>query len=228
MLPHVTPPVEVAVTPIARRQMPNSTSTINRLQSLLSGRGYDIKRLNDKLLVLPVATVSYRNPAGHPTAAIFFTLDKTESFLTVDIPWAFDGSKAVYKDALHQCLLVAAGKVPLLKTQLDPVDGEIRLRVDLPLGKDGFRDGDVLRGIEVLHACVEEWHSPITSAMTNGSFEEPGSQPAARASNGVAQLSEIVRRAGGVNRLKVLFEFRKRLERERNQQKENDDGDHAC
>lgn len=202
-------------------------STITRLHSLLAGQGYQIKKLNEKLLVMPLATVSYRNTAGQPSAAIFFTLDKSNSCLTVDIPWAFDGSKALHKDALHRCLLVAAGKVPLVKAQLDPEDGEVRLRVDLPLGPDGFRDDDVLRGIRVLHACVEEWHAPITSAMTSGAFEPPPRTSPARDSNAAARLEEIARRAGGVNRLRVLFEFEKLLERERNQKRENHDGDHV-
>lgn len=204
-----------------------TNSTIARLQSLLVGKGYDIKRLTDTLLVMPVMTVAYRNPTGQPTAAFFFTTDRAESLLTVDIPWAFDGSKALHKDALHRCLLVAAGKVPLVKAQLDPDDGEVRLRVDLPLGRDGLRDDDVLRGIHVLKTCVEDWHAPLTKAMTAGAFEPPADQLTTGVKAMAAPLMEIARRAGGVNRLKALFEFRKTLEREQTHKKENSDGDHV-
>lgn len=205
-----------------------TNSTIVRLQSLLLEKGYDIKRLTDTLLVMPVMTVAYRNPTGQPTAAFFFTTDRAESLLTVDIPWAFDGSKALHKDALHRCLLVAAGKVPLVKAQLDPEDGEVRLRVDLPIGRDGLRDDDVLRGIHLLKACVEQWHAPLTSAMTAGAFEPPADPVTTGVKTTGAPLMEIARRAGGVNRLKALFEFRKTLEREQNiHKKENSDGDHV-
>lgn len=201
--------------------------TIARLQSLLVEKGYDIKRLTDTLLVMPVMTVAYRNPTGQPTAAFFFTTDRAESLLTVDIPWAFDGSKALHKDALHRCLLVAAGKVPLVKAQLDPDNGEVRLRVDLPLGRDGLRDDDVLRGIHVLKTCVEDWHEPLTMAMTAGAFEPPADQLTTCVKTMAAPLMEIARRAGGVNRLKALFEFRKTLEQEQTHKKENSDGDHV-
>ena len=205
-----------------------TNSTIARLQALLVDNGYDIQRLTDTLLVMPVTTTAYRNPKGRATAAFFFTTDRAESLLTVDVPWAFDGSKALHKDALHRCLLVAAGKVPLVKAQLDPDDGEVRLRVDLPLGKDGLRDDDVLRGIQELKVCIEQWHAPLMSAMTAGAFEPPPRPPIITTTSATAPLMDIARRAGGINRLKVLFEFRKTLEREQNNhRKENNDGDHV-
>lgn len=201
--------------------------TIAQLESLLTGRGYACSPVLD-MLVVSVKTGSYRNPAGEPSAQIFCSFDN--DCLVVEIPFAFNAKKAVHKDVLYECLLVAAANTPLLKTQVDPRDGEVRLRVDCPCGEDGVREDDVMRAVQLLPTFADRWFDQVVRAMDDGAFAVPPnpvekSHPAAG-----ERLGSIVRRAGGVNRLRVLLEYRRYLDRKNdttnNPKKENNQNGH--
>lgn len=208
--------------------MPDSSPcpTIIRLEALLAERGYTTRRLDATALVVPVKTESYKNLAGLRAAMICLHVNSPEHCLQLALPWAFDATRAVEKVAVHHFLFEATRAVPLVKALLDPNDGEVRLRVDLTLGPDGVRDDDVLRAIQLLRTCVEQWHQPIAAVMESGSHDGPP-PTVVQAMSTSERLEGIARRAGGVNRLRVLFEFHKRLESERNTPKEADDGDHG-
>jgi len=200
--------------------------TIARLEVLLAERGYATRRLDATALVVPVKTESYKSLGGLQAAMICLHVNSEDRCLELALPWAFDATGAVQKDAVHHFLFEAMRAVPLVKALLDPNDGEVRLRVALPLGPDGVRDDDVLRGIQLLRTCVERWHQPITAVIESGTLDEP--PPTVRQAVSTSErLEGIARRAGGVNRLRVLLQFHRRLESERNTPKEADDGDHG-
>lgn len=183
--------------------------TIAQLESLLAGRGYACSRVLD-MLVVSVKTDSYRNSAGDPSAQIFCRFGN--DCLMVEIPFAFNAKKAVHKDVLYECLLVAAANTPLLKTQVDPRDGEVRLRIDYPCGEDGVREDDVMRAVRLLPTFADRWFDQVVRAMDDGAFAvPPNTVEKSRPADG-ERLGSIVRRAGGVNRLRVLLEYRRYLD----------------
>jgi hypothetical protein len=193
--------------------------TIDQLAQLLATHGYACNRLLN-MLVVSVKTNSYRNPSGQATAEIFCTFE--HDCLTCEIPFAFNAKNAAHKDVLYECLLVAAAKTPMLKTQVDPRDGEVRLRVDCPCcGNDGVREDDVIRAVTLLPEFADEWFDEVTRAMNDGDFRVPANAIQRSKSAVGERLDSIVRRAGGVNRLKVLLDFRKRLDQERPNPEEN-------
>lgn len=197
--------------------------TIPELESLLVSRGYECQRLLE-MLVVHVKTSAYRNPAGNATAELFCTFES--QCLTVEIPFAFNAAKAAHKDVLYECLLVAAAKTPMLKTQVDPRDGEVRLRVDCPCcGDDGVREDDALRAVTLLPTFADEWFEEVIRAMNDGAFEVPPNAIRKPKPTRTDRLDTVVRRAGGVNRLRVLLQFRKYLDQQSpDPQEKPDDG----
>lgn len=99
------------------------------------------------------------------------------------------------------CLLAASGRSPLVKTQLDPEDGEVRLRVDCRCGTDGVEADNVLHMLSLIPAFADRWYPHIKNAMEKGTFDAAGPQPTAVDDT----LAGIARRAGGVNRLTALL-----------------------
>ena len=131
-------------------------------------------------------------------------IDEQHGCLTMDTPWAFDSRQAEHKEAMLACLLAASGRSPMVKTQLDPADGEVRLRVDCRIGAAGVDGDDVCTLLSLLPAFADRWYPHIKSAMEKGSFDPGGGQPAESS----RRLEAIARRAGGVNRLAALLRMR--------------------
>ena len=69
------------------------------------------------------------------------------------------------------CLLTATARAPLLRTSLNPADGEIRLRVDCPCSAHGARDGDLLKAVSLLPWFADNISPHISAAMEKGSFD---------------------------------------------------------
>ena len=124
----------------------------------------------------------------------------------MDTPWAFDSRQAVHKEAMLACLLAASGKSPLVKTQLDPEEGEVRLRVDCRLGADGVDGDDLIAMLGLIPAFADRWYPHIKDAMEKGLFDAAGSQ---RSPND-ERLESLARRCGGVNRIEALLRQRTR------------------
>lgn len=209
--------------------------TIEEVQEKLKSHGYTCTRVKDSLLVVPMPMKRYRSPSGTKTAEFFLRFQSASKAgknkcLTVEMPWAFDAKKAVSKDVFYECLLQAAAATPLLKSQLNPADGEVRFRIDCSCGRRGLRQEDLFRAITTLATFADDWYSRIINVMNLGeplkSSKEPPAEPKAGESSAASQeVKAIARRAGGVNRLKVLFEFQERLDREKkNRRKENENG----
>jgi len=103
--------------------------TLDDLEQLLTARGYPCKRIFDLCLLTQVPTKAYTSlRTGTKSIEVQLAFDDRNRCLTIDTPWAFDCRKAAHKEAMLACLLAASGKSPLVKTQLDPEQGEVRLR----------------------------------------------------------------------------------------------------
>lgn len=196
--------------------------TIDELDELLRGHGYECKRELDVILSTQVPTSAYVSPTGDKFLSVCLTFDKCGDCVAVESLRAFDLRKTKHKEATLACLMTAAARTPLLRTSLDPADGEIRLRIDCTCGLNGARETDVLRAVALLPAFADAWFPEIAAAMTRGKYDpnavaqmhvpklrgRPAGAGKKRPAAPKKRAEEIGRKAGaGVNRLRVLLEF---------------------
>lgn len=144
---------------------------LEQVEGLLKTNGYSTTRLLDVIVATTVGTKTYTNNSGEKAIEIMITFDKGGDCLAVEVLQAFDLRKTVHKEATLSCLLTAAAKAPLLRTSLDPVDGEIRLRIDCPCSTHGARDGDLLKAVSLLPWFADNISPHISAAMEKGSFD---------------------------------------------------------
>lgn len=144
---------------------------LDDVEALLVKHGYTTKRMLDVIVATTVATTTYRNDNGANTIEIFLTFDKANDCVAVESLRTFDLQKAAHREATLACLMTASARTPLLRPSLDPVDGEIRLRVDCTCGSQGARDEDVLRAVAILPWFADAWYPQITAAMEKGRFD---------------------------------------------------------
>jgi hypothetical protein len=184
--------------------------TLDDLEQLLTARGYPCKRIFDVCVLTQLPTKAYTNlRTGTKSIDVQLAFDDKNNCLTMDTPWAFDCKQAAHKEAMLACLLAASGKSPLVKTQLDPDKGEVRLRVDCRLGADGVNSDDLITMLSLIPAFADRWYPHIKDAMDEGFFDAAGSQRTANDS----KLESLARRCGGVNRLAALLRQRNRGDR---------------
>lgn len=145
--------------------------TIEDLQNLLAAHGYACQQMFDVIVGTQVPTKTYKSPAGEQALEILLSFDRPNDCVAVEIIRAFDLRKAQHREATLACVLSAAARTPLLRTVLDPADGEIRLRVDCPCGPDGASDEQVLQAVHLLATAVEAWYPEVTAAMEEGAFD---------------------------------------------------------
>ncbi len=144
---------------------------LEQVESLLKTNGYSTTRLLDVIVATTVGTKTYTNDSGEKAIEIMITFDRGGDCLAVEVLRAFDLRKTVHKEATLTCLLTAAARAPLLRTSLDPADGEIRLRVDCPCSVHGARDGDLLKAVSLLPWFADNISPHISAAMEKGSFD---------------------------------------------------------
>lgn len=180
--------------------------TLDELESLLKSRGMPCQRIQDRCLRTELPTKAYTSPKGDRTIAIHLAFDSTNDCLTIDTPWAFDSKRAAHKEAMLACLLSASAKTPLVKTQLDPTAGEVRLCVDCRCGRDGVETDAILKVLALIPEVADRWYPQIKNAMEKGFFDVGGS-PRAVADE---RLAALARRAGGTNRIAALLAAMKR------------------
>ena len=180
--------------------------TLDDLERLLTARGYPCKRIHDVCVFTRLPTKAYTNPRGGKTIEVCLAFDEPNRCLTMDTPWAFDSTKAEHTEAMLACLLAASARSPLVKTQLDPEDGEVRLRVDCRLGADGVDGDELLSMLSLIPAFADRWYPHIKDAMEKGHFDAAGRQR----SESEERLEAIARRSGGVNRIEPLLRLRNR------------------
>lgn len=183
--------------------------TLDDLERLLTGRGYPCKRVSNVCVVTQLPTKAYTNPAGTRSIDVQLAFDERHGCLTMDTPWAFDSKKATHKEAMLACLLAASGRAPLVKAQLDPEDGEVRLRVDCPLGADGVQGEKVISMLSLIPDFADRWYPQIKEAMEKGRFDASATERTAHDE----KLESIVRRGGGINRIEALLRLRNRRDR---------------
>lgn len=181
------------------------TKTLVELERLLTARGYPCRRVHDVCVITQLPTKAYTNRSGDRSLDVQLAFDERNGCLTMDTPWAFDSRQAEHKEAMLACLLAASGRSPLVKTQLDPEDGEVRLRVDCRLGSDGVDGDEVLSMLALLPAFADRWYPHIKDAMEKGHFDAAGPQRGPHDE----RLEAVARRAGGVNRIAALLRLRK-------------------
>lgn len=180
--------------------------TLEDVERLLASRGFPCKRIHDACVLTQLPTKAYTNTRGAKTIDVCLAIDAPHRCLTIDTPWAFDSKRAEHKEAMLACLLAAAGRSPLVKTQFDPQDGEVRLRVDCPLGADGVQGDEMLSMLSLIPAFADRWYPHIKDAMDKGRFDATG---AVRTPHD-EKLEGIARRSGGVNRIEALLRMRNR------------------
>ena len=147
------------------------TKTLDDLEKLLTARGYPCKRILDVCVLTQLPTKAYTSlRTGTKSIEVQLAFDDRNHCLTMDTPWAFDSRQAVHKEAMLACLLAASGKSPLVKTQLDPEEGEVRLRVDCRLGADGVDGDDLIAMLGLIPAFADRWYPHIKDAMEKGLF----------------------------------------------------------
>lgn len=179
--------------------------TLDELQAILTAQGYECRKISDICLHTKIATKAYTNAEGHKSIAVLLAFDHANECLTIDTPWAFDSKQAAHKEAMLACLLAASGRSPLVKTQLDPEDGEVRLRVDCRLGADGVDGEDLFTMLSLIPAFADRWFPHIKDAMQKGFFDATGRQREASDE----RLESLARRCGGVNRIEALLRMRR-------------------
>ena len=180
--------------------------TLEELQAILTAQGYECRKISDICLRTKIATKAYTNAEGHKSIAVLLAFDHANECLTIDTPWAFDSKQAAHKEAMLACLLSASAKSPLVKTQLDPADGEVRLRVDCCCGSEGVPSDNVLKMLSLIPEFADRWYPHIRNAMEKGTFDPAGR----KLSDAEERLAAIAQRAGGINRLKTLLWLRDR------------------
>lgn len=181
--------------------------TLDDLEKLLTTQGYPCKRIFDLCVLTQLPTKAYMSlRTGTKSIEVQLAFDERNRCLTIDTPWAFDCRKAAHKEAMLACLLAASGKSPLVKTQLDPDRGEVRLRVDCRLGADGVDGDDVIQMLALIPAFADRWYPHIKDAMEKGFFDAAGSQR----SPTDERLESLASRCGGINRLEALLRQRDR------------------
>jgi len=180
--------------------------TIEDVERLLTARGFPCTRVPERGVLTQFPTEAYVNLAGKKAIDVEIAIDEANACLTMDTPWAFDSRQAAHTEAMLACLLAASGQSPLVKTQLDPKHGEVRLRVDCPLGAEGVGGEDMLMLLSLLPAFADRWYPHIKSAMEKGDFDLSG----ARRSDNDDRLGALAKRAGGINRLEVLLRLNRR------------------
>jgi len=180
--------------------------TLDELKTLLEARGFPCRKIFDLCVLADLPTQSYTNSKGAKSIEVQLAFDEQNGCLTIDTPWAFDSKQAAHKEAMLTCLLSASAKTPLVKTQLDPTAGEVRLRVDCCCGSDGVEAESVVRMLSLIPAFADRWYPHIKNAMEKGSFDPAGGGAAPAES----RLESIARRAGGINRLEALLRMRHR------------------
>jgi len=144
---------------------------LEQVEGLLKANGYTTTRLLDVIVATTVGTKTYTNDSGEKAIEIMITFDRGGDCLAVEVLRAFDLRKTVHKEATLACLLTATARAPLLRTSLDPADGEIRLRVDCPCSIHGARDGDLLKAVSLLPWFADNITPHISAAMEKGSFD---------------------------------------------------------
>jgi hypothetical protein len=178
------------------------------LERLLTGRGFECCRLGEAMLTASIPTRSYTNLQGKQRMDIWIRMDEEHNCLVMESQWAFDTKQTVHKEAMLACLMGAAFRTPLIRTQHDPRDGEVRLRIDSLVGDGGISTDSMIRMIEAIPAFADAWYPQIKNAMVKGSFDLDRPPPAATERD--QRLEQIATRAGGINRLRALLAIRER------------------
>jgi hypothetical protein len=184
--------------------------TLDDFERLLAARGYPCRRFHDVCVITQLPTTAYTNRSGSKSIDVHLAIDVQNHCLTMDTPWAFDSRQAEHKEAMLTCLLAASARSPLVKTLLDPADGEVRLRVDCRLGANGIDGDELLSMLSLIPAFADRWYPHIKDAMEKGHFDASGRQRSANDD----RLESLARRCGGINRLEALFRMQSRDRRQ--------------
>jgi hypothetical protein len=187
--------------------------TLEDIELILMGHGYPCRRDRDACVKTEIPTRAYKNVAGARSITVHLAFDQANGCLTVDAPWAFDSRLATHKEALYACLMAASAETPLVKTQLHPADGEVRLRVDHFAGTDGVPAEGVLKSLSLIPVFADRWYPHIKDAMEKGDFD-PSKPAKSEPESPRTSLVAVCERAGGINRVKALLRIRSRDRRD--------------
>jgi len=178
--------------------------TLDEVEKVVRGRGIECHRLGrGPQLATLIPTKAYKDAKGEHRIAVFIWMDETNSCLVMNAPWAFDSRDSRHKEALLACLLGASCRSAFVRPQVDPADGEVRLRIDSALGKEGLPPETVVRMLEAITAFADAWYPQIKSAMEKGSYDLEKSLP----SSPVKSFQILTRRVGSINRLRALLRW---------------------
>jgi len=183
---------------------------LDDLEKILAANGIACDREGGFALTARIPTTLYKDSSGQKQIRVMIRMDDESHCLVMETLWAFDTKQTVHKEAMLTCLMGAAFRTPLIRTQHDPRDGEVRLRVDSILGDEGISGENVVRLVQAIPSFADTWYPEIKNAMTKGTFDldRPAKQTASPSTVDDQRLTEIAARAGGINRLKRLLTFR--------------------
>ena len=187
--------------------------SLDEIALILKAHGYPCRREAEACVKTEIPTRAYKNVAGARSITVHLAFDEANGCLTVDAPWAFDSNKAAHKEAMYACLMAASAETPLVKTQLHPADGEVRLRVDHFAGREGVPAEGVLRSLSLIPVFADRWYPLVRDAMEKGRFDQSKLTKAEAATSGDGpreRLAAGIARAGGINRVRALLRARRR------------------
>jgi hypothetical protein len=144
---------------------------LDQVEGLLNNNGYTTKRLLDVIVATTVLTKTYTNNSGDKSIEIMIRFDKGSECIAVEVLRAFNLRETVHKEATLVCLFTATARAPLLRPTLDPIDGEIRLRIACPCGERGARESDLLKAVSLLPWFADDVSANISAAVEKGSFD---------------------------------------------------------
>jgi hypothetical protein len=203
------------------------TSSLTDLQKSLLGHGHLAKPISGNTLIVRLPNAVKEEcptvPDG-PMALISPTADG--SGLAVECCWALNAGNSAEPEKLIEACAQTAFKVPLVRVQQDPRDGEIRLRVDCLGSADTIPAEHVIRSLNAMAEFLSVLKSQTTFAEglsesptvanepiasrsydPKKSTDAPKTHDASPLPDSAARLEALARKPGGINRLEKLLQI---------------------
>lgn len=157
------------------RNLPGRVVTVDSIlvsvERIIAECGYASERKLDVIVETSLPTKHYTNASGKHSLELYIAYDRCSDNLVIEALGAVRYKGVPYKEALLECLTVAAATAPGVRHVLDPAAGTVQLRVDINCGGDGPRDSDVLAAVQSIHWFTEAWWPQIVSAATSGRYD---------------------------------------------------------
>lgn len=200
-------------------------SSLNNLEKSLLGHGHLAKPISSNTLIvrLPDA-VKEGCPVVTDGSMALISPTADGDGLVVECCWALNAGNSAEPEKLIEACAQTAFKVPLVRVQQDPRDGEIRLRVDCLGSANTIPAEHVIRSLNAMTEFLSVLKSATisdeglseppnaadeTTASTSDdpkkSTNAPETPDASPLADSAARLEALARKPGGINRLEKLL-----------------------